>query len=1019
MVPEMTGDFGPLVRLIFDSAAYVKSGAAYSELQIKEIVNICNDLYTKYKSVDKVVDAFITEVNRRYGVFKKNEYDAYVKRLQELRGESPHSDPQAVLQGVDFELFGEEEYDNTKRLAPSDRYMRGLAQGTDKQRDLTFNIDEVYRKLIWDFRRAIEVQLENVTNAKSSVNWTFRDAIKQHKSELRASSTEEERFQVIVKAIHITGNFTSIGGEKLLLFHELVIVPLSILAGINTVVEELYTEIFPFNTDASDAGLGAMTTVEQISLIFNGAGSLDKLVTFNATSSGVTLEYSQLTELIQNLINHVKYFLDRFRGSIHDDLLKPYLDVGVKNSVYWLEDKLLDKRLLGKRQVEVDRVWRTQNLASLSEGLNNLKRRIGKNTPDTNEEVLDILSKAMITRFNDVVSYYLNSIQDATNVSKVYSPLVDTFAADGPWSGKTLSTNWGHADGAFDVTKLPDGVKTFDDVDTADDKLSLILNTRNSGLLNYILTAGVSAGKPAVKRNIVASLTEVYHLTREGYKVILPTVIRNCQLLKKQVELIKMFMDHMGLKVTGTKDQVVLDNLMRGCSALINAASKVLKELTDSPVFFETSKDFLKDYGGHPYMPLSQLTHVFNLDNVLVKSGTSEFRYLYGIRGLWLHGENGSVNNMPGMKELLGMHNRLDAKYDINATNVDKFLHDVTEAARYLIDMHHIQSKTSDAWFNVTEIRGDADAVKGPWQIQRNIKLDNVLDLTESTFKSDKQRQIIAYVTGKLAAISASSVSTTEYPDLTRSVARVLNIVDLNRVPINVNALMRDIPLAPTYNYAYTFDSMILELLNLNAPEVMDQNFNIKPIAPGDALKANQLFASLLINPYMSIDITVPQESLNAIATNNGNQINHLGRPKFLYDQFFGKGLLMLPSLKANEPYNRNKSKGKIAATIEIPKNTRPIAARRFDTLFARNTMWFVLLQRALRLKLREELVHVDAPVVKSSAVVSEDVTEIYDHYSDQPHAWNRQAYNVDVDPDPERDDKGPIPHDVPNNTRK
>jgi hypothetical protein len=48
----------------------------------------------------------------------------------------------------------------------------------------------------------------------------------------------------------------------------------------------------------------------------------------------------------------------------------------------------------------------------------------------------------------------------------------------------------------------------------------------------------------------------------------------------------------------------------------------------------------------------------------------------------------------------------------------------------------------------------------------------------------------------------------------------VINLVDLNLVPINLHALLREIPLINVFNYAFTFDDIIESnnMIILNTP---------------------------------------------------------------------------------------------------------------------------------------------------------------------------------------------------------
>ena len=76
------------------------------------------------------------------------------------------------------------------------------------------------------------------------------------------------------------------------------------------------------------------------------------------------------------------------------------------------------------------------------------------------------------------------------------------------------------------------------------------------------------------------------------------------------------------------------------------------------------------------------------------------------------------------------------------------------------------------------------------------VSLVNSMTLVESQYKSEQ----IGNITN---SVSAGAVTGSD-----RHLERVLNIIDMNIIPINVHALMKAIPLANIYNYVYTFEEM-------------------------------------------------------------------------------------------------------------------------------------------------------------------------------------------------------------------
>ncbi len=164
--------------------------------------------------------------------------------------------------------------------------------------------------------------------------------------------------------------------------------------------------------------------------------------------------------------------------------------------------------------------------------------------------------------------------------------------------------------------------------------------------------------------------------------------------------------------------------------------------------------------------------------------------------------------------------------------------------------------------------------------------LQQIINLTESGMREDRVKDLIKYITGVC--------------DDKKSLV-IQNIVDLNIIPINVHALMREIPLANLYNYAYTFDRLVIELYyglqNDNARkliselcrDVYDKDGTLSALS--HAHTAKDMLVALLIRPYMNViggDNHYYELTKDMLSGISGNE---LGRPKFLSDQLYGKAI--------------------------------------------------------------------------------------------------------------------------------
>lgn len=162
--------------------------------------------------------------------------------------------------------------------------------------------------------------------------------------------------------------------------------------------------------------------------------------------------------------------------------------------------------------------------------------------------------------------------------------------------------------------------------------------------------------------------------------------------------------------------------------------------------------------------------------------------------------------------------------------------------------------------------------------------LTDSLRLTESSFKDDRIKELVEYIVsdGK-----------------PRNALHVQNIIDLNIIPINVHALMREIPLVNLYNYAYTFDRLIIELYygvgGLHARKLIKQLCSDGE--PIDVKSTKDMLVTMLIDPYLDLwgdrdefkNYEYQKFAKGMLVGSTG--IAELGRPKFLSDQIYNKAI--------------------------------------------------------------------------------------------------------------------------------
>jgi hypothetical protein len=263
-----------------------------------------------------------------------------------------------------------------------------------------------------------------------------------------------------------------------------------------------------------------------------------------------------------------------------------------------------------------------------------------------------------------------------------------------------------------------------------------------------------------------------------------------------------------------------------------------------------------------------------------------------------------------------------------------------------------------------------------------------------------------------LAAAGAKTTNSTEL----RERLRAMNIVDLNIVPINRHALMKDIPLINLTNYSYTFDEMVKADLAPYREDRREINGHTTVKIPDPftsrAIVRNteEMFGKLLLRPY---DEYTQREYFTFIhRLMAGATRLPLGRPKFSSDQIWNKVLLNTTydqphdktvyinarslvldnnlEVDAN-PYYRSAvlSSGisnlfwKSGKTVNVSKLSditaqalANLGEKRHETHMIRSVDWFVNLQRYLRMYIRKQLSVIDTPVVKSLRILNPSITE-------------------------------------------
>jgi hypothetical protein len=395
-----------------------------------------------------------------------------------------------------------------------------------------------------------------------------------------------------------------------------------------------------------------------------------------------------------------------------------------------------------------------------------------------------------------------------------------------------------------------------------------------------------------------------------------------------------------------TRVSEIIDSITSHAYAISSCAGDVLREITDDPIYLQTQEKSIETYklryGKLPLMPFSAsliaLSAGTNMEryNFLFPNkaiGSNDFKFQYGIRGLLIQNEPVTYDKIPGTQMIVQNYNNSSTKREqIDTERYLKFIQTLTTGIRYLVDTTCFKTGQSVYYTNFGQMsytneypgftpqRGPGrflpNAHDGDNMVKRNMMLpytiscsynnrrdpqtglwnppdiQKVISMVETSNQDDEVVKIIKYIDDKSGNNS-------------RDRERILNLVDMNIIPINVHALMRDVPLANLYNYEYTFDQMIVSLYGEQMSTYFGNNGGPSPPGPPNGQngykRTKEMFLKLMTDPYYHIkpdqknyygsDVFELGSAGFVHRMFRGDNDLGLGRPKFLFDQLFNKSL--------------------------------------------------------------------------------------------------------------------------------
>lgn len=682
--------------------------------------------------------------------------------------------------------------------------------------------------------------------------------------------------------------------------------------------------------------------------------------------------------------------------------------------------------------------------------------------------------------YKQAVEGFVNTFnQEIMNPSTGMNTLLDMSVVSGGWT-------WGGAGGAAGASTAGTvkGIKTSDFPPVAAVSAGAIAFQQGSEgpKANQVLLESLAV----MLRNIVSSrsvsnqsaiymldnIAEVSIFMKDRYRSNMPLFKNLFSELLRKAEFLKELLEKHELPVEGVRGETgapitdpkearsyvskVLASVVRGCMSMISCIEAVMREVADDPKYLETRAgsmvEYKNIYGKDPLAPISILTLLlknFNNGNAADTysmlpfdgQGSSQSKFRYGTRGILARiGTKVGLAQMPGFKKIVDTFNMtVNSKFATDTGKVDSYVENLVKLLRYVNEykfqkgvLAYKQSPMSTLFEVPLAMgnRGDASMYAGG-PIGDNVTFsikngfDQSITLVESSDQSGQIADVCIHLIGRSSPVTNITIR---------------NIIDLNIVPINVNALMRDIPLVNMYNYEWTFNRMVIDLIfslqdptmaskliqSLCAPSDAGDPAGVKAKYPIDSLTKPQqmslrsgnwsrpsappsylikdekaLFASLLINPYRKLwdgSSASPATQHHQLLHNmmSGRSLTGLSRPKFLSDQLYNKALLRqvysssgntYPGTEASDKVGREfvypgfSGRGGVSVGDKLKSDDLRVlydinSQLRLDTVLCRDLMFITDSYRILRLKLRRDLMYSKDLIVRSHALTREDVTE-------------------------------------------
>lgn len=816
LVPDMDGTFGPLIKLYFDTfrKQYGDDGiidqfGSYGLDAVQEIVRTINQIYNTFKDQSDPLRAaclaFVAEINRRYGVVTKAQWDK-MRELYDNYETSADSFTLGPQNTTDIAILpGEGALDPPVGMgAPSDAFVTLSVPGTEKSSSKPYkhkySLSKDYEKMVNDLRTSLESEIKGLEYRDTMSKFEGPDIKRMLSSasdRIARASSEEKKLDVVIDLINTK---SGVIGETIegVWMEKLMFVLTATTAG--AVVEHLMKVGTKF-VDLMDAG--AAGAVFEFLLLHS---DLFNISVGRAGPVAIRIDYSQLTKKLEEMYAVLGGFAARFRPLMTDTDVETVTSqlTDVREYIHTkLKGKKLDPRASGAHaeyiQTKINE-WvkgltpaRLQ-LSSLS--IFTLTREYGGEIPSTleilftSDQTTDEKGKVKFT--DDVAvdasksGVWTNSYAQMSEVNyvwslnrilalmimagfdetskKIYSGLVRDFASGGVFANAVRESSNPDMLGSFKYS-YSDGAVEFNNGN--------ILFKSVAMAIKHLALDQKQDGTPV---RMTETLADVPEIIKERMKRWFPLLIFQVQTIRDNIK----FYRKLDAGILGS----TVENLATACTEVHEVLSRVYGELGDHPVYFETSPGAFKKYEDrNGKKPLVTHMYAIDLDQLFIATeiDTPEFKEaLYGFRELFI-----GDGSMAKAKEFLENY-RGRAKPDSSSYN-----------------------KVVDSVIGMARMSARNTVCGGVKTVDRNNSIRDSLSIVKGASHSKYLKDGLSGIEFRTDPPKLPTGTVLPHgPKVLRNMDRLSSLVALNIVPINVHAMMRGIPFANLHNYSFTYHTL-------------------------------------------------------------------------------------------------------------------------------------------------------------------------------------------------------------------